>query len=218
MLLAEVAGEDMYDAPLPRLLEMVTLLVELQSSWIGRVDQLRTFGLPEWSSLGSINAINDAVERATEGLSRDEVGLLQHFVSGLEKRFAALEACGLPDTLVHGDFHPGNFRGTERTLTLLDWGDSCIGHPMLDQPAFLERVPFEYAEVVNEHWARAWLTWVPDCEPSRAAGLIAPIAAARQAVVYQRFLNNIEPSEQVYHRNEPSNWLRRTAALVSAES
>ncbi len=44
MLLAEVADEDIYEAPLPRLLEMVTLLVELQSQWIGRVDQLRSMG------------------------------------------------------------------------------------------------------------------------------------------------------------------------------
>ncbi|TBA68938.1 hypothetical protein ELH58_10250 [Rhizobium ruizarguesonis] len=96
-----------------------------------------------------------------------------------------------PDTLVHGDLHPGNFRGTERTLTLLDWGDSGIGHPMLDQPAFLDRVASEYAETIKEYWARAWLAWLPGCEPARAAGLLAPIAAARQAVIYRRFLDNI---------------------------
>ena len=218
MLLAEVAGEDMYEAPLPRLLEMVTLLVELQSSWTGRVDQLRTIRLPDWGGLALITAIGDVAERASEELSRDELTLLQNFVSGLDKRFAALESCGLPDTLVHGDFHPGNFRGTERTLTLLDWGDSGIGHPMLDQPAFLDRVPFEYVEMIKEHWARAWLTCLPGCEPARAASLVAPIAAARQAVNYQRFLDNIEPSEQAYHSNDPADWLRRTAALVRAES
>jgi aminoglycoside phosphotransferase (APT) family kinase protein len=196
---------------------MVTLLVELQSSWSGRLDQLRTIGLPDWSGLGLINAIDDVVERVGEVLSRNELAQLRHFVSSLDKRFAALEACGLPDTLVHGDFHPGNFRGTERTLTLLDWGDSCIGHPMLDQPAFLEPVPFEYAEMIKEHWARAWLKRLPGCQPARAASLIAPIAAARQAVVYQRFLDNIEPSEQAYHRHDPAAWLSRTAALLRAE-
>ena len=217
MLLAEVVGEDMYDPPLPRLLEMVTLLVELQSSWTGRVDQLRTIGLPDWGRLALITAISDVVERVSEELSRNDLALLQHFVGGLENRFAALESCGLPDTLVHGDFHPGNFRGTERTLTLLDWGDSGIGHPMLDKPAFLDRVPFQYVQMIKEHWARAWLTCLPGCEPARAASLIAPIAAARQAVVYQRFLENIEPLEQVYHRNDPADWLRRTAALLKAE-
>ncbi|WP_179869511.1 phosphotransferase family protein [Rhizobium anhuiense] len=136
MLLAEIAGEDMYEAPLPRLLEMVTLLVELQSSWTGRVDQLRSMGLPDWGGPALIAAIGDVTERASEELPRNELTLLQRFVSGLADRFAALESCGLPDTLVHGDLHPGNFRGTERTLTLLDWGDSGIGHPMLTSRHF----------------------------------------------------------------------------------
>ena len=216
MLLAEVVGEDMHEAPLPRLLEMVTLLVELQSSWIGRVDQLRSLGLPDWDGPALIAAIGDVVDRASEQLSQEELTLLQRFVGSLANRFAALASCGLPDTLVHGDFHPGNFRGTQRTLTLLDWGDSGIGHPMLDQSAFLDRVAIEHVEKIKEHWARTWLACLPGCEPARAAGLLAPIAAARQAVIYQRFLDNIEPSEQVYHRDDPAEWLRRTAALLRA--
>jgi hypothetical protein len=89
---------------------------------------------------------------------------------------------------------------------------------MLDQPAFLERVPFEYAQMIKDHWAREWLSCLPGCQPFRAAGLVAPVAAARQAVIYQRFLDKIEPSEQAYHRNDPACWLRRAAALVKAES
>ena len=33
----------------------------------------------------------------------------------LAGRWADLDACGLPDTLVHGDFHPGNWRGDAAT-------------------------------------------------------------------------------------------------------
>lgn len=87
---------------------------------------------------------------------------------------------------------------------------------MLDQPAFLDRVAPEFVETIKEHWARAWLARLPGCEPARAAGLLAPIAAARQAVIYRRFLDNIEPSEQVYHRHDPADWLRRTASLLRA--
>jgi hypothetical protein len=218
MLLTEVAGEDMYEAPLPRLLDMVTLLVELQSMWTSRVDQLRSMDLPDWGSQALTAAIGNVVERASGELSGNELVLLERFEGDLANRFAALESCGLPATLVHGDFHPGNFRGTERTLTLLDWGDSGIGHPMLDQPAFLVSVPSEHVKTIKDHWERAWLAWLPGCEPARAASLLAPIAAARQAVIYRRFLDNIEPSEQVYHRNDPADWLRRTAALLGAES
>jgi hypothetical protein len=100
----------------------------------------------------------------------------------------------------------------------LDWGDSGIGHPLLDQPAFLVGVPSQHVKTIKDHWERAWLAWLPGCEPARAASLLAPVAAARQAVIYRRFLDNIEPSEQVYHRSDPADWLRRTVALLAAEN
>lgn len=215
ILLAEIPGEDMFEAALPQLLAMVTLLVDIQASWIGRVDELRKMRLPDWSGPSLSIAIADVVQRTREELSEDEYATLLRFVRGLAARFAEVDACGLPDTLVHGDCHPGNFRGAERELTLLDWGDSGIGHPLLDQPAFLERVPPKDLEMVKDHWNREWLARMPGCDPTRAADLLAPIAAARQAVIYQRFLDNIEPSEQIYHRGDPADWLRRTAELVT---
>ena len=33
--------------------------------------------------------------------------------------------------------------------------------------------------------------------------------ALRQALIYRTFLDNIEPSERVYHRNDPTEWLKR---------
>lgn len=215
VLLAEIPGEDLFDATLPQLLGMVTLLVGIQASWSGRVEELRGMGLPDWRGASLSAAIADVVQRTSEELSEDERASLSRFVRGLAVRFAEIEACGLPDTLVHGDCHPGNFRGTELELTLLDWGDSGIGQPLLDQPAFLERVPPEHLETVKEHWNREWLARVGSCDPTRAADLLAPIAAARQAVIYQRFLDNIEPSEQVYHLGDPADWLRRTVELLT---
>ena len=66
---------------------------------------------------------------------------LDGFVAGLPARFAEVAACGVPDTLVHGDYHPGNVRGTPGRLVMLDWGDTGVGQPLLDLPAFLEAVP-----------------------------------------------------------------------------
>jgi hypothetical protein len=56
---------------------------------------------------------------------------------------------------------------------------------------------------------------VPGSDPERAATFLAPIAAARQAVIYQEFLDAIEPSEHSSHRQDPADWLARTAALAA---
>jgi hypothetical protein len=215
VLLAEIPGEDMYDAQLPELLNMVTILVDLQASWIGREPELLALGLPDWRPAALTGAIAGALERTQAALSTEERATLVRFVSQLPARFAEIAACGVPDTLVHGDFHPGNVRGTPAKLVLLDWGDSGIGHPMLDQPAFLQRVPMEHRAKIEKLWADEWRRIVPGADPERASILLAPVAAARQAVIYQKFLDNIEPSEHPYHRDDPADWLRRTAAVLA---
>jgi Ser/Thr protein kinase RdoA (MazF antagonist) len=216
MLLAEIAGKDLYIAGLPLLREMVDLLVELQRIWADRVAELLALGLPDWRGPALAAAIANVVERTGDEISAEDRATLAGFVRGLPSRFDEAAACGLQDTLVHGDFHPGNFRGDERTLTLLDWGDSGVGHPLLDLPAFLERVPKDVFGAVRAHWLQQWRHAVPGSDPARASVLLAPVAAARQAVVYRGFLDNIEPSEQRYHRADPAKWLHETAALVRA--
>ena len=138
------------------------------------------------------------------------------FVNTLSDRFVELRACGLPDTLVHGDFHPGNVRGHDYGFTIMDWADCGIGHPLLDVPAFLRTLTAADQENMRAYWYNAW-SCIPGSQPARAGELIAPIAAARSALVYQGFLDQIEESERVYHRNDVVTWLGAAAQLVRAE-
>jgi hypothetical protein len=41
------------------------------------------------------------------------------------------------------------------------------------------------------------------------------VAAARQALIYQHFLDHIEPTERRYHEADVPDWLFRTAALAA---
>ncbi len=218
LLLDEIPGEDRYDAPLEERLAMVDGLVRLQAAWASRTAELLDLGLPDWRGPSLARAITAVVERDGPGLGRDDRDVLHGFVADLPGRTAAVDACGLPDTLVHGDFHPGNVRGDGTTATLLDWGDAGVGHPLLDQPSFLAGVADTAdAATVRARWADAWRSTLPAADPERAAALLAPIAAARQAVVYRRFLDGIEASEHPYHRADVPAWLQRTAAIVRAE-
>ncbi len=214
ILLAEIPGEDCYDAPLPELLAMIEILVDLQARWLGRFDELLAAGLPDWRGLALQAAIANLVERAGGALHVDDRVELDRFVSGLAPRFASIDECGLGDGLVHGDFHPGNVRGDAAGLVILDWGDTGVGHPLLDQPAFVTRIGAEEVPMVRVHWHAAWRRTIPGCDPDRAATLLAPVAAARQAVIYQHFLDGIEPSERAYHLGDVPDWLRRTAEIL----
>jgi Ser/Thr protein kinase RdoA (MazF antagonist) len=214
MLLREAPGEDLHEATLSQLEDMVDLQVGIQAKWRDRRDLLLSLGLPDWRGPALASAIADVVTRTGGQLSRDERSALADFVEGLPLRFDQVASCGLPDTLVHGDFHSGNFRGDKCGLTLLDWGDSGVGHPLLDQAAFFERLPTGVVPVMKEFWNSRLLEQFPESDPAKAALLLAPIAAARQAVTYRRFLDNIEESEHPYHQADPAKWLRRTVALM----
>jgi aminoglycoside phosphotransferase (APT) family kinase protein len=219
ILMAEIPGDDRYDATGVELLRMIDALIRIQAAWAGRVDELQAIGLPDWRTPFLVTAIADVVERTADELNAAERTALGRFLGGLPARLAAVEACGLPDTLVHGDFASDNVRGDGVTdpMVLLDWGDSTIGQPLLDQPPFLDRTPPAEGLAIRTHWDASWRAAVPGADPTQAARLLAPVAAARQAVVYRRLLDQIEPAERGYHAGDPADWLRRMVAILDAE-
>ncbi len=218
VILAGIPGEDQYDAPLPRLHPMVDILVGIQVAWLGRAEELLAIGLPDWRAPALTAAIADLVERAGHRVAAADRVTLADFVEGLSSRFEAVAACGLDDGLVHGDCHPGNVRGEGSNLVLLDWGDCGVGHPLLDMPGFLDRIDPAQVAPVRDRWLARLRDLVPGSNPDRAAALIAPVAAARQALIYQRFLDGIESSEHPYHQADVPDWLGRTAVIARAES
>lgn len=211
VLMRHIPGEDRYDGPLPVLRSLVALLVGLQVAEIGHEDELLALGLPDWRGPALSAAVEEVVRRHDMALAPEDRRSLGALLDGLDRRWADLAACGLPDTLVHGDAHPGNTRGDAEHLVLMDWGDCGVGNPLLDQPAVLDRIDPAHVEAVRHAWDRAWRDAVPGSDPRRAAELLAPLAAARQAVIYQGFLDRIEPSEHPYHRDDPLLWLRNAA-------
>jgi len=214
VLLADIEGEDQYEAPLPVLERMVDLLIPLQAAWIGRESELLAMRLPDWRGPALTAAIESVVDRRRNELDPPTVAVLDRFVAALADRFAAVEACGIPDTLVHGDYHPGNLRGTPSRLTILDWGDTGVGHPLLDLPAFLQPIPTDAVTPIRERWIAAWRDGLSGSDPATAAALLAPVAAARQSVIYQRFVDGIEPVERRHHDADVTDWLARAATLA----
>ena len=219
LLLADIPGDDRYDAPPAELLRMVFAMVNLQEAWIGREADLLAIGLPDWRSAALSALIVDVIARNREGLPDEVLGSLDRFVEGLPARMAAIDACGVPTTFVHGDFHPGNVRGDgAANQTFLDWGDCGVGNPLLDMPAMLEVAPGSHVNRIRDAWTGAWLRRVPSADPARAAELLTPVAAARQAHIYEKFVAQIEPTERRYHDIDVPRWLKRTAQLVDRET
>jgi len=212
MLLADVPGHDCYDPTDGQREAMIDTLVDLQVWSAPRTADLLQLGLPDWRAGAFPLLAADVVERDAPA---GDAAVLRRLVAALPGRFAVLGECGLPDVLVHGDFHPGNVRWSGGGPVLLDWGDSGVGHPLFDLPAFLEQAG-DAADRLRQRCLRRWSDAMPGSAPARAAAVIAPIAALRQAVIYRRFLDGIEASEHVYHRDDVPRWLGRAARLAAS--
>lgn len=208
MLLADIPGDDLYRADLAVRHAIAVDLHRYQLASIRDLRRLAAVGVPD--RRGPLLAEFLAAVVAEHGGGEPR---LDELVAGLDERMAELTACGLPDTLVHGDLHPGNVRGDTQHRTIIDWGDSFLGHPGFDILRLTERVTDDEAAALTTAWAVRWREAVPGSDPERALELMKPLAALRNAAIYAAFLAAIEPAEHPYHASDVEFWLSHAAQL-----
>jgi len=216
-LLVDIAGptnHELRDAE--ALLPMVELLTGLQHRALDRTDELIVLGVPDRRLGTVVDRAAAVVEEWGAAIELSARRSLEALVSELPARASAVADCGVPDTLVHGDFHAGNVAGRPGGYVILDWGDSFIGHPLLDELAFVEPLPPLVQDAARSWFVAAWERIVPGSEPARAAELLGPLVSVEAAAMYARFCAAIEPDERVYHASDVVRMLRRAVASRSA--
>jgi hypothetical protein len=218
VLLGDIPGEARFSAGPAELVVMAERWVEAQVALSGAVDELAGQGVPDRRAEPLLAGVRALVARpdVQADLADAELEALDRLVGRLPALLGDLERCGLPDSLVHGDLHPGNWVGDGEQARLIDWGDSVLGCPAFDAHTLLQRVPAQVGPQVRDAWAAAWRRHRPGADPLRALELAAPLAALRAAGVYRAFLDAIERTERRYHERDPAAMLR--VALAAASS
>jgi aminoglycoside phosphotransferase (APT) family kinase protein len=216
VLLAGAPGEPLWEAPTPLLERLAVRWVDAQAATVSHLDELAGAGVPDRRAEPLLAVVRDLAARpdVRADLSEAELDGLDRLVDGLPVRLADLMACGLPDSLVHGDLHPGNWVGDSERQVLIDWGDGVLGSPAFDAHTLIRRVPPASRAPVMGAWQAAWSRHFPDADPARALELAEPIAALRGAAVYRGFLDAIERTERRYHDRDPRAMIR--VALAAA--
>jgi hypothetical protein len=191
-LLAHVPGEDRFEAGADFCEQVAEDFHQVQAHFAGRVDELLAAGVPDGRPDPA------AYARLAEPFHRSIDGLAQ-LIDGLPDRLAAAAACGLPDTLAHGDLHPGNVRneGEGDMRVIMDWGDATVASPVFDIIRLAEGLD-DRAPLIDA-WERRWRETTPGSDPRRALELLRPVSELRAAAAYAAFLDHIEPAEWPYH-------------------
>ncbi len=208
LLLADVPGTDCWDASGQVVADAVHRLAIAQS----RIDQL-PHTIPDRRPEALAAAVHDLLDGpvGTE-LSPGELRAAR----SLQERWEMLADCGLPDTVVHGDFHPGNWRRGDGAPVVLDFADAHLGNPVLDGLRAIDYLPAGRRRPAASAWIAAWTAAVPRSRPAEALRIAEPLAHLAHAVRYQEFLDNIEPSERVYHCGDPAAAIRQALASAPA--
>ena len=152
-------------------------LERIQHEWRDRHDELRALGAPDRRLA--------ILERQIAAFVAEFAPEHGHHVPALERACRDLARRGEPETIVHGDFHPGNaVIGENGRAVIFDWSDACIGHPSFDRHLF------------------TWENETPETIP----------ANLHQAVSYREILARMEPGDRWRFEAEPRRFLERAVS------
>jgi hypothetical protein len=209
LLLADIPGTDCWDASAQVVADAVRRLATAQAR-IGRPPP----GLPDRRPAILAAAVDELLDGPVGAeLSAAELSAAR----SLQSRWEMLADCGLPDTVVHGDFHPGNWRQGDGAPVVLDFADAHWGNPVLDALRAIDFLPGSLRRTAADAWIAVWSAAIPRSRPAEALRIAEPLAHLAYAVRYQEFLDNIEPSEHVYHRGDPAASIREAAAGAASQ-
>ncbi|MFL6081112.1 MAG: phosphotransferase family protein [Ornithinibacter sp.] len=209
VLMAEARGAPNHGTRGPALEPMVQLLTRLQERAAQQTQELLAIGVPDRRLRRMVRRIESVTEEWAGSVDPNERRALAVLVADLPRRLARIDECGVPDTLVHGDFHPGNVVGEPGAHVLIDWGDSFVGHPLIDELAFTQRLDAPDRAVARQWFVGAWRRIAPEADPERAAALLRPVLPLLAAVMYADFCAGIEPDERVYHHSDVGRMLQQ---------
>lgn len=207
-LLADVPGVDHYQADLCTRLLIVEQAHRFQVAALPQTGRLLAAGVPDRRG----PALTAWIRASLAGWSARSPAM--DLLQALDERMAAVADCGLPDTLGHGDAHPGNARGDGQRVVFLDWSECYLGHPAFDALGLVDGLPAAEARLILGAWGARWRQQVPGCDPDRAIDLLRPVGALRAAAVYAEFVARIEPLEHRYHEFDVPEML---AAAVTGQ-
>jgi Phosphotransferase enzyme family len=220
-LLGDVPGVDLYRADLRVRLQVMEQAHLIQLTARPAVEHLLAQGLPDLRGGAPADRIRAALAGWPPGSSSpaspvasSHADLFGDLLAGLDERLAAVSDRGLPDTLVHGDAHPGNVRDDGERMVILDWSDCFVGNPALDVLKLVEGLPSPQEQVLLDAWAAGWQRQAPGSDPLGAVQLLRPVGHLLAAAQCAEFVARIEPAERPYHSFDVPAMLDRALDAV----
>ncbi|WP_331499361.1 aminoglycoside phosphotransferase family protein [Nocardioides sp.] len=201
LLMDEMPGadEDHEDAPpagLGPAAARIAATTQLRS--LDHLEEIERAGVPERGLARTLHVFDEILVGSTEldELTPDEVAAARGVREAVHAVVEELASLGLPETLVHGDLHPGNVAHDGDTVALYDWSDAAVSHPFLDIVLLTKRLPEDEGRAARAVYAEAWRAAYPDVDVDRALELAVDANTIYQMVTF----------EQIYRAQEDASY------------
>ncbi len=189
-------------------------LVQIQAGMAGREEELRAVGVADRPLRRLADDVAAAMGAPAE-IEGPEVApeRLATVVGWVRRHSDWLDAVGLPETLVHGDFHVFNVFERNGEPVIIDWSDAAISHPLLEIGPWFGH-PMAPGDPESS-WA-AWLDALSSIGPVDALRnereRVLALASAFQLVSYAAIVRALEPA----NRYQLSDGVREFWSLLDA--
>lgn len=185
-------------------------LAEMQRASLGGLDRLAGAGL-RGRSLSDIGDFALALARAQgpDWVPDETVEALARGLPAVQDSLNAVRALDIPDSLVHGDFHPENRIRAEAGWRFLDWSDCFLGHPLLDLALTPHYEDAPYRATALEDMLSSWGVRCAGLERKRLEHGVAQIGLLSLALSYVRLDELISAPYRPWARKRALDWLER---------
>ncbi len=146
---------------------------------------------------------------ATERLGPGERAKLPRRAEQLRAAISELAAIGVPETLLHGDLHPGNLAVRDGKVLAFDWTDAAVSHPFLDLVTFVDkRSPNSADPRVKDAYLAEWEEYAAPAALRRALELAQELGFLHQTMTSLHLRDHLSgPSADAMVRGAVQ-WLR----------
>jgi hypothetical protein len=129
---------------------------------------------------------------------------------------ATMDALGIPDTLVHGDLHPGNIVVTpDDRFVVVDWSDGALANPFVDLATYLVRTKDRDLRLqLLDAYADAWAGVLDRSQVETAGNLAMTVGCLYQVQTYRVLHAALDEPDRAIFDGAAAGWATRAVEAL----
>lgn len=192
----------------------------LQQESVAQVPALLQLGCLD-RRLEKIPALLDAMFASLSldlsNLSPEELEAFQNLTPRLKEMCRQLQSYNIPQTILHGDLHPGNVAQQGEQLLFFDWTDCCIAHPFLDMLTIFEEEDPQLKAHLQKSYLDCWQPFESSAGLQEAWELAEPLGILHQIISYHFILFYLHPALRYGFEQAIPYWVKMLLKKMNDE-